>query len=263
MPAPAGAHVLLDLGAEEYTVGRPHPMIDPTSRIDLMREQGATPRSRSSCSTSCSATAPTRIRPESCCPSLPELMADGGPQVVAYVLGSDSDPQDYGRQRAALEGIGCIVTETAARAAYAAAAIALRRPEFAEEILTPNRFATPRRAGHLQHPPAWRRRAHAGTRRGHARPRPGRPDRRPRRSRPPASSARCRRRRISCPPPQSPGISRRRSPPTSTRSRSGSARSCPATPILHTQDCISARAAARVRDAGAAGAGDPHRPPRR
>jgi FdrA protein len=66
-------------------------------------------------------------------PVLAELMADGGPQVVAYVLGSNSDPQDYGRQRAMLEGIGCIVTETAARAAYAAAAIAGRRAELAEE----------------------------------------------------------------------------------------------------------------------------------
>ena len=32
LPAPDGAHVLLDLGAEEYTRGVPHPMIEPSGR---------------------------------------------------------------------------------------------------------------------------------------------------------------------------------------------------------------------------------------
>ena len=57
------------------------------------------------------------------------LMAGDGPQVVAYVLGTDGDPQGCARQRAALEAVGCIVPETDARAAHAAAALALRRPE--------------------------------------------------------------------------------------------------------------------------------------
>ncbi len=133
MPAPAGAHILLDLGAEEYTVGRPHPMIDPTSRIDLMREEG---RDAEVAVVLLDVVLGHGSHPDPAgelLPVLAELMADGGPQVVAYVLGSNSDPQDYGRQRAMLEGIGCIVTETAARAAYAAAAIAGRRPELAEE----------------------------------------------------------------------------------------------------------------------------------
>ena len=50
-------------------------------------------------------------------------MADGGPQVVAYVLGTEQDPQGYASQRDPRRA-GCIVTETAARAALAAAAIA-------------------------------------------------------------------------------------------------------------------------------------------
>ena len=46
--------------------GRPHPMIDPEARIELLREAGADdPRSRRSCSTSCSATARTPTRPAS------------------------------------------------------------------------------------------------------------------------------------------------------------------------------------------------------
>jgi FdrA protein len=58
--------------------------------------------------------------------------APEGPRVVAYVLGTRDDPQGYGRQRRALEEAGCIVTPTAARAALAAAAIAVRRPELVE-----------------------------------------------------------------------------------------------------------------------------------
>ena len=34
VPAPDGVHVCLDLGEEEYTKGRPHPMIDPAARIE-------------------------------------------------------------------------------------------------------------------------------------------------------------------------------------------------------------------------------------
>lgn len=133
VPAPAGAHVLLDLGAEEYTVGRPHPMIDPTPRIDLIRAEG---RDAEVAVVLLDVVLGYGAHPDPAgelVSALAELMADGGPQVVAYVLGSDADPQGYGRQRAKLEDIGCIVTETAARAAYTAAAIAGRRPDLAEE----------------------------------------------------------------------------------------------------------------------------------
>ena len=132
LPAPAGSHVCLDLGEEEYTQGRPHPMIDPGARLALLREQGTDP-----------ATAVVLLdvvlghgsHPDPAgvlAPACAELSADPeGPRVVAYVLGTRDDPQGYGRQRAILEEVGCIVTATAARAAHAAAAIALRRPELA------------------------------------------------------------------------------------------------------------------------------------
>jgi FdrA protein len=57
-------------------------------------------------------------------------MIDGGigPQVVAYVLGTEGDPQGFAAQQAKLRDVGCIVTDTAARASLAAAAIALREP---------------------------------------------------------------------------------------------------------------------------------------
>ena len=36
-------HVILDLGDDEFTLGRPHPMIDPALRLDLFAEQSADP----------------------------------------------------------------------------------------------------------------------------------------------------------------------------------------------------------------------------
>jgi FdrA protein len=132
VPAPAGSHVCLDLGEEEYTQGRPHPMIDPEARVELIRGEGADP-----------AAAVVLIdvvlghgsHPDPAgmvAPACAEIMAaPDGPQVVAYVLGTRDDPQGYGRQRSTLEEVGCIVTPTAARAAFTAAAIAARRPELA------------------------------------------------------------------------------------------------------------------------------------
>jgi FdrA protein len=55
--------------------------------------------------------------------------------VVAYVLGTDRDPQGRERQRDAFREAGCLVAPTGARAALAAAAIALRRPEIAGTVL--------------------------------------------------------------------------------------------------------------------------------
>jgi FdrA protein len=55
---------------------------------------------------------------------------------VAYVLGTASDPQGLDAQRAKLRQAGVIVTETAARAARTAAAIAARRPALAEVMTT-------------------------------------------------------------------------------------------------------------------------------
>ncbi len=124
-PAPAGAHICLDLGEEEYTKGRPHPMIDPAARREIMREQafgpevaavlldvvlgyGSHPDPAGEIAATCA-----------------DIVA-GGAAVVCYVLGARGDQQGLGRQRAKLAEAGAIVTESAAQAARTAAAIALR-----------------------------------------------------------------------------------------------------------------------------------------
>src|SRR5215467_13541715 len=130
LPAPAGAHVCLDLGEEEYTKGRPHPMIDPAARREILREQafgadvaavlldvvlgyGSHPDPAGEIAGTCA-----------------DIVAAGA-AVVGYVLGTEADPQGLAAQRRTLRDAGVIVTPTAAAAARAAAAIAARRPALA------------------------------------------------------------------------------------------------------------------------------------
>lgn len=133
LPAPEGAHVLLDLGDEEFTRGRPHPMIDPENRVPQLLEAARDPSmavilidvvlGHGSHPDPAGVLAPV-------CGEIVEQ--DDGPAVVAYVLGTDRDLQGYTRQRDQLERVGCLVPPTSARAALLAGAIAVRRPELAE-----------------------------------------------------------------------------------------------------------------------------------
>lgn len=133
LPAPPGAHVCLDLGEEEYTQGRPHPMIDPAARaqhlldaaadptvavllIDVVLGYGSHPDPASILGPACR-----------------QAAAGGdGPVVVAYVLGTEADPQVRSAQCRALEEAGCLLAPTGARAALMAAAVAMRQPALAE-----------------------------------------------------------------------------------------------------------------------------------
>lgn len=124
LPAPAGSHQCLDLGAEEYTRGRPHPMIDAEARVELLREHGREPRVAAVILDVVLGLGAHPDPAAALAPVCESVMADGGPQVVVYVLGTDQDPQGYFAQRDRFVDAGCIVTETAARASLVAAAIA-------------------------------------------------------------------------------------------------------------------------------------------
>ena len=124
LPAPPRSHQCLDLGEEEYTRGRPHPMIDPEARVELLQEHGADPDVAAIILDVVLGHGSDADPAATFAPVCRSVMADGGPQVVAYVLGTEGDPQGFAEQRDRLVEAGCIVTETAARATLAAAAVA-------------------------------------------------------------------------------------------------------------------------------------------
>ena len=135
LPAPAGSHICLDLGEEEYTKGRPHPMIDPEARIELLRAHGSDPDVAVIILDVVLGYGAHHDPAGQLAPVCAEVTADGGPRVVVYVLGTEGDPQGFDAQRRAFTDAGCVVTETAARASLAAAAIATRDPELVQARL--------------------------------------------------------------------------------------------------------------------------------
>ena len=135
VPAPAGAHVCLDLGEEEYTQGRPHPMIDPEARLD---ELEALRTAGDVAAVVLDVVLGYGAHPDPAAvlaPVCAELTGPGGLCVVVYVLGTEGDPQGLARQRAVLVEAGCIVAPTGARAALTAAAIATRDPMLVEQTV--------------------------------------------------------------------------------------------------------------------------------
>jgi FdrA protein len=128
LPAPPRSHQCLDLGEEEYTKGRPHPMIDAEARIEMLREHAEDPEVAAIILDVVLGYGANPDPAGILAPVCESVMSAGGPQIVAYVLGTEGDPQGYTAQRERLVRAGCIVTETAARASLVAAAIATGDP---------------------------------------------------------------------------------------------------------------------------------------
>ncbi|MCB1971540.1 MAG: hypothetical protein KDG54_14160, partial [Geminicoccaceae bacterium] len=114
-------HLLLDLGDDEYTRGRPHPMIDPSVRdeplaaalrdpanavvlIDVVLGHGG------------------HADPAGAVADVLKRHRGPGPVVVASVTGTDEDPQGLAGQIAKLEAVGVEVQPSNADAAEAACA---------------------------------------------------------------------------------------------------------------------------------------------
>lgn len=134
LPAPEGAHTCLDMGEEEYTRDRPHPMIDPQARADAIAEAGAEPETAVVLLDVVLGYGAHDDPASVLAPPCAELTSHSdGPAVVVYVLGTDADPQGRADQMRQLEEAGCVLAPTSARAALLTAAITARRPALAEE----------------------------------------------------------------------------------------------------------------------------------
>ncbi|HEY7813125.1 MAG TPA: DUF1116 domain-containing protein, partial [Nakamurella sp.] len=122
-------HVVLDLGDDAFTAGRPHPMIDPTLRLSLLADQAADPDVAVVLLDVVLGHAADPDPAASLAPAVREAIATAQPAgralaVVVALCGTAGDPQDRERQAAALVGAGAWVFASNAAAARAAAAFA-------------------------------------------------------------------------------------------------------------------------------------------
>lgn len=122
-----GGHTLIDLGDDDYTRGRPHPMIEPAVRDQPFRMALAEPGVGVILLDVVLGFGSHASPGEHVAAVLHAARAasgGGGPMVIASVTGTEADPQRRSRQVAALEAAGVIVASSNAAAAALAADVA-------------------------------------------------------------------------------------------------------------------------------------------
>ena len=133
-----GLHRILDLGADEFTVGRPHPMIDPDGRAARVREAGRSAQVGVLLLDLVLGRAvhenPARALAAAIREARDVADRDGRSLVViASVLGTERDPQGLSAQIAALESAGAFLLPSNGQAARFAALVA--RPALVTTLL--------------------------------------------------------------------------------------------------------------------------------
>jgi succinyl-CoA synthetase alpha subunit len=125
----SSGHTAIDLGSDEFTIGRPHPMIDHGVRIDRLLQEAEDPSvacivldvvlGYGSHPNPAEVLAPAIVKAKA--------VARAGRRelpVLCFVCGTNEDPQSFETQRAALAQAGVTLVESSTRAAELASAIA-------------------------------------------------------------------------------------------------------------------------------------------
>jgi FdrA protein len=119
-------HQMLDFGADEYTRGRAHPMIDPTLRNEGIVRAGRDPRVGLILLDFILGHGAHADPAGAALPAISDAIAAARATgrelgVVAHVVGTEQDPQTLSRQEAALRSAGVQVFGSNFEAARAAA----------------------------------------------------------------------------------------------------------------------------------------------
>jgi FdrA protein len=124
-------HVMLDLGDDDYTRGRPHPMIDPSLRDDAVRAQGEDPNTAVILFDVVLGYGAHNDPAQGLARALSAAAAAARAQgrslaLIGHVCGTDADPQDKAAQVAQLHAAGAWVAGSNVEAALLAARLASR-----------------------------------------------------------------------------------------------------------------------------------------
>ena len=121
-------HTALDLGSDEFTRGRPHPMIDPTLSLQYLTSAAEDPETAvillDIVLGFCAQQHPAAAYAPAIAQVREKAKATGRSlQVIISLCGTEGDPQRLSMQRTALEAAGAMVYESNEIAARAAASI--------------------------------------------------------------------------------------------------------------------------------------------
>jgi FdrA protein len=124
-------HLALDLGDDEFTVGRPHPMIDPAARIERIVQEANDPATAvivldvvlgyAGHDNPAGVLAPAIAQAKAAC-----AQGGRGLTVLAFVCGTEEDPQRLSVQQALLREAGAIVLPDSTTTARVAGEIGQR-----------------------------------------------------------------------------------------------------------------------------------------
>lgn len=124
-------HVFIDMGDDEYTRGRPHPMIDPSLRNAAVRTHAADPATAAIVVDVVLGYGAHADPADGLADALIAAQRDARAQrrtlaLIGHVCGTEGDPQDRAAQIRKLEAAGAIVADSNFQAVALAAALAER-----------------------------------------------------------------------------------------------------------------------------------------
>jgi FdrA protein len=109
---PRGGHVILDLGADEFTVGRLHPMIDQDLRLRRLRQEADDPKTGLILLDVVLGEGAHADPAGELAPVIAQIRERQGPDVAVIVIGTEDDPQGLAVQVETLEAAGARVFRT-------------------------------------------------------------------------------------------------------------------------------------------------------
>lgn len=133
-------HSAIDLGDDEFTVGRPHPMIDPSARIERFASDALDPSTAVIVLDVVLGFAAHDDPAGALAPAIAQAMAVSAKErrhlsIVAFVCGTEGDPQRLSVQLRRLREAGAIVQPNSTAAARLAGEIAVRAATLARSSL--------------------------------------------------------------------------------------------------------------------------------
>ena len=113
-PRRSVGHTVVDLGDDAFTVGRPHPMIDPSARVERMMAERTDSKIAVVVVDVVIGYGSHEDPAGALAPAVEAMRAaarrrGGHLPVIASITGTDKDPQNFAAQEARLEAAGCIV----------------------------------------------------------------------------------------------------------------------------------------------------------